>query len=182
MAEHIHRYALVLTDTDMRWCWQSSASSKPWELIVAVQCLPATKLKSDPEPDSLSSSGEWSRQWSLSATDFTVSIIAVMMWGSPNWMGGTGLRARALLPNRKPNEMEVGKWKIAGFPPIQFCKEKGRVATGAESSSSGSWKFLDAGGMCRSKLAALSQSSLECSTFPSTRYKELTHDAIPEVF
>jgi len=36
-------------------------------------------------------------------------------------MGGTGLRARALVPNWKPNEMEVGKWKIAGFPPTQFC-------------------------------------------------------------
>ena len=39
-------------------------------------------------------------------------------------MGGTGFRARALLPNWKPNDVEVGRWKIAGFPPTQFCNMK----------------------------------------------------------
>jgi len=43
-------------ERDERWRLQSSASSEPWELIVAIQYLPATKLKSEPEPDSLSAS------------------------------------------------------------------------------------------------------------------------------
>ena len=35
-------------------------------------------------------------------------------------MGGTGLRARALLPNWKPNDMEVGKLKFAIKPESQL--------------------------------------------------------------
>ena len=83
---------------------------------MAVCYLPATKLKSEPEPDSLSASAE-------------------VICGSFNGMGGTGLRARALLPNWKPNDMEVGKWKIAGFPPTQFCNEGGVTAVAEYSSA-----------------------------------------------
>jgi len=73
----------------------------------------------------------------LTAPNFFVSIIAVVIWGSPYWKGGAGFRARALLPNWKPNEVEVGKWNIAGFPPVEFCKNGG-IATGAESTRAGS--------------------------------------------
>jgi len=86
---------------------------------------------------------------------YRVSIIAEVIWGSPTWKGGTRLRAEVLLPNWKPKEVEVGKRKIARFLPAQYCK-KGGVATCAESLSVGSLKVLNASGVCRSKLAALS--------------------------
>jgi len=43
MAENAHRSLLL----------QNFASPEPWELIVAIQCFSATKLKADPKSDSL---------------------------------------------------------------------------------------------------------------------------------